>query len=72
MKFYKVTWLDISGQNNKQIKEPYNQFLTESYSIGEVLKDKDTILVIYAGNEDGDKCFDAIPIGCVKKIELIK
>lgn len=68
----KVTWVDITSHPPTEINKPYNQYLTESYTIGEILKDNDTVLVIYSGSVDGDKCFDAIPRGCVKKIELIK
>ena len=69
---YKVTWLDIQAHTSEKLTKPYKDYLCESYTIGEIVREKDTVIVIYGGNSNGDKCFDAIPKECVKKIEKIK
>jgi len=70
-KLYKVEWLDIQAQANVTIDKEYNEFLCKSYTIGQIKEGKDTILVIYAGNEENDYCFDAIPKGCITKIQEV-
>lgn len=67
---YKVTWLDITAQTNEEIKEPYDQYLTKCYTVGEeIIADEKTTLVIYGGGEDEERSFDAIPNGCITNIQ---
>lgn len=68
---YKIHWFDITTRSNETMKKPYSQHLSKCWTVGnEIKKDKDTLLVIFGGNEeDGDVCFDAIPLACVIKIE---
>jgi len=64
---YKVEWTDIQANTNTRINKPFSDYLAPSFTIGEVLKDDDTMLVIYGGSGE-EKCFDAIPLKCVIKI----
>lgn len=68
---YKVTWLDIQAHTSERLTKPYKEYLCESYTIGEVFKDNDTVIVVYGSNANGEKCFDAIPKKCVKSITKI-
>jgi len=70
-KTYRVEWLDITSQVNVKLKRPYDKYLTKSFTIGKIRYDKDTMIVINAGNNDNEVCFDAIPIKCIIKIEEI-
>lgn len=71
-KLYKVVWLDITNFTNRKLESPYSDYLTKSFTIGRILKDKDTILVINSENDESDICGDAIPLGCVVSIKAIK
>lgn len=68
---YRVEWLDIQSHTNEKLKKPYSKNLCVSFTEGSVLRDKDTVIVIYGGNEDDDLCFDAIPLKIVTNITKI-
>lgn len=71
-KIYKVEWIDIAEHSSEVLKKPYNQFLVPSWTIGYVKTSKDTVVVIYAGNDTGDNSFDAIPKKLITKIYELK
>jgi len=68
---YRVEWLDITNFTNRKIEKPYKQYLTNAWTIGEILEDKDTVLVVNSGGDDNQVCGDAIPKNCVTKITKI-
>jgi len=70
-KLKKVWWYDITAQSWEEPKKPYKNYLAKCFTIGEVLRDKDCIVVCYSEAGDDDKCFDVIPRSNVIKIETI-
>lgn len=68
---YKVEWLDIQSHTNEPLRTPFNKNLCLSFTTGLIKKDKDTIIVMYGGNVEGDLCFDAIPLKVVTNISKI-
>ena len=72
-KIKRVWWYDITAKTWTIPKKPYKNYLAECCTIGEVIKDKDCVIVIYStDNKEDDKCFDVIPRSVVTRIEDIK
>jgi hypothetical protein len=67
-KLYRVEWIDICNYSAETLKKPYNQYLVPSWSVGYIKQSKDTIIVIFGGNENDDSTFDAIPKKLVTNI----
>ena len=73
--FYKITWLDITGDSGHATSEEFNQFkpsvmITRAYLFS---KDNKTVRN-FASYEDNDELFsdrNVFPRGCIVKMEKI-
>ena len=70
-RLYKVEWFDITS-HSWEYSSKRKDLLSDCWTIGfvwrDIYQDKDVLIVVYGKSDDGEECFDAIPVDCVKNI----
>ena len=72
---YQVLWNDPTIHNTTSFDKPYKKYLTETISVGEILQDKDCVVVISTRPTDDTDSTDAdgivIPKSLIKSMDKV-